>query len=414
MWYLLPFIAIENLKILKINLPVQTLYLFQLLIPLILTYFVFLKKRGIHFTPIFNMLLFFIFYIILITSISFALLDLINLNSLFRQLVSLLIGFFSFITLRYIFLFSSNKQILNGILTGFIFILIFAIIDIFSGRTRIYSTFTEPSHLAYDLILVYLFIFLACRNSLSNSLLYFFLILCWILIFLGTFSGSGIIAFIYFIIVLFIYYFVNKKTKALVKTTLVGIVLFTGFYYLFFKFEQTYTFIITRGITDSLLNNPYSMPVSVTDRLQALILLFSSIKINNIGEALYFFFGSGLGSDTRIGVYLPVEIFEQIKEVKAFESYLTSFLSKVIVYTGIVGTLWYLLYLLTLFKISKKLVNKNLLPNYYAQAMILTLAFLSCYTLGPFTSIGLWFIPAFIDAKYIKLKLYENYKNDYE
>jgi hypothetical protein len=164
---------------------------------------------------------------------------------------------------------------------------------------------------------------------------------------------------------------------------------------------------------DNLLNDPYSIPVSVTDRLQALILLFS-IKINNVEELLYFFFGSGLGSDTSLGVILPIEIFEQIKEVKAFESYLTSFLSKVVVYSGIAGTLWYLLYLLTLFKISKKLVNKKLLPNYYAQAMIFTLAFLSCYTLGPFTSIGLWFIPAFIDAKYIKSKLYEGHKNDYE
>jgi len=402
MWYFLPFIAIENIQILKINLPVQTLYLFQILIPFILMHFMLIEERGIHHTPIFKLLVFFVFYTTFITLIytSFTLCKFINLSSLLRQTASLLVGFLSFIALRYIFLVSTDEQILKGMLIGFFLILAFSIADLFSGRARIYSTFTEPSHLAYDLVLVYLFVFLIYRDSLTKTK-YTFLLASWLLIFLFTFSGSGYIALVFFALILLVYYLVSVKDKRLITYTLIFICLLGLVYFFLFKFEKSHAFRVTKAFLENLFINPYTIPISVMDRLQAFIFLFN-LKLETIEDIIHLLFGTGLGSDIRLKILLPPIIFEQIRAVKMFESYLTSFFSKIVIYSGIFGMLWFALYIFVLFKTSKKLINEDLLPKYYTQSLIFTLAFVALYTLGPFSSIGLWFIPAFIDAKYIK------------
>lgn len=115
-----------------------------------------------------------------------------------------------------------------------------------------------------------------------------------------------------------------------------------------------------------------------------------------------------MGSDERLVNLLPKVLVEKILSVKIFESYLTSYLSKLLVYSGIVGLLMYIIMITKMIVLVRQAELKNVLPRYYAALFVLTLFFISTYTLGPLNSISLWFIPAFLDASYIKIAKRDN------
>ena len=260
------------------------------------------------------------------------------------------------------------------------------------------ATYTEPSHLAYDLVLCFLPIFLLLGDGIGKRIL----LVLWFVIFIITFSGSGyacLFIFMFFCVFLSFHYYGKYKKVFLLLLIIIGLL----FYFLLFKIENNYVYIIFNTLIKNL-KDPYYWPISFLDRIQVYLILFYSAKNLDVANYVSILFGSGLGSDIRIASVLPMEIYDQIISVKSYESFLTSFLSKLFIYSGIVGFLWFIMYIYLLMYIAKNVFICSKLKTNYLISFVLTLAFTSMYTLGTFSFVSLWFVPSFLDAEYIRLK----------
>lgn len=397
MWYFLPFIAIESPRVLGINYKAsQTLYLFQVLLPIILLFLI-SRKKKIYFTPISSSLALYAIYLVFVSLIALIFLpDIISFKAFLRQLMSLIIGLLTFVALRNIFTFSRDSDIYKGILAAFFVIILFAVSrgEFLRGEFyRIRATFTEPSHLAYDLVSIYLFVLV--NMPFQSRRLKVCLFVLWSVVFVLTYSGSGYVSLLIFLTVLFVQFLAKFKIKHLLLTTL--FMLFTIIVYCTL-FSESYVSRILMATVGNL-SDLTKIPVSVTDRLQVLIMM-SDIKLIEAKDFLLLFFGSGMGSDSRIAQLLPRGIYANIVSVKGYGSFLSSALSKVYVYSGIAGMTLYLFYFMKLIKTSRILSRKNIISK-YSEGFIWTLLAMTFYTFGPYSSMALWFIPAFLDAKYI-------------
>ena len=152
------------------------------------------------------------------------------------------------------------------------------------------------------------------------------------------------------------------------------------------------------------------LPVSITDRMNFWIFLLNIKYINvSIDTFLKFIFGGGLGNDLLFLEFLPTTVASQIISVRAFSSYITSFCGRIFSYGGIIGFILYFIFIfifIFIFSIYKKikLISFTSKEKAVLISWLITLIFASLFDLGPFQTVALWFLPAYIDGLSLKRK----------
>lgn len=378
---------------------VQTFSLFSLF-SLFVFPFLFLYKK-IKITLSLKLLLIFISWLIFSTIVNFYINQKFNIN-LFRALLGLLAGIAIFITLRYIYYTFNEIKIFRYFLVSYLIVLFYFFYDLifnFPNRFRIYSSYTEPSHLGTDLILIYLPIFLL-YNNLFSKIQKYLIYSSFVFILILTFSATSFLKFFIFIFLLFLLSL--KEVINILK--IIGFSILCLIFFLVFMhiFPNNYLIHMTNAMITSIEFGYGAMPISFTDRFSFWILLFNLLNLQE-SEFINLIFGFGLGSDEIYLEFLPEIVAEQITLVKAFSSYITSFWGRIFSYGGVIGMILFSIHNIFLYKKISKLnipkFSKNIL-----YASLTTLLFSMSFDLGPFQTIANWLIPAYIDGMYIKNK----------
>jgi hypothetical protein len=392
------FIPIENIGLTDYA---QNLSLFAIYSVLIIPFLLILYKFKR--TSLFNIFLILILWMILSTIFN------INIKSevpdnLFRAVSGLIIGFSTFVLLREIFFRSNIYRVFVWLKYSFIIILIFSIYDLmfnFSGRLRIYASYTEPSHLGNDLALIYLPMFLLYLRNMSRIEKIFFFVSGMILAIL-TFSATTYVKILLFIL---FYLLFGPKNIASILSFIFLAISISGISLIFFYIYPDNYFVRILNITlDRFGTGIEELPVTLLDRISFWIFLFNIKNIDiSMDNFTMFVFGGGLGNDSTFVKFLPHVVEEKIISVKGFSSYITSFLGRIFSYGGIVGLILYLEFILSVLRKIKYISFDHRERGIYTSWLIVL--FLSTsFGLGPFQSIALWFLPAYVDGLSLKLK----------
>ena len=392
------FIPIENIGLTDYA---QNLSLFAIYSVLIIPFLLILYKFKR--TSLFNIFLILILWMILSTIFN------INIKSevpdnLFRAVSGLIIGFSTFVLLREIFFRSNIYRVFVWLKYSFIIILIFSIYDLmfnFSGRLRIYASYTEPSHLGNDLALIYLPMFLLYLRNMSRIEKIFFFVSGMILAIL-TFSATTYVKILLFIL---FYLLFGPKNIASILSFIFLAILISGISLIFFYIYPDNYFVRILNITlDRFGTGIEELPVTLLDRISFWIFLFNIKNIDiSMDNFTMFVFGGGLGNDSTFVKFLPHVVEEKIISVKGFSSYITSFLGRIFSYGGIVGLILYLEFILSVLRKIKYISFDHRERGIYTSWLI-ALFLSTSFGLGPFQSIALWFLPAYVDGLSLKLK----------
>jgi hypothetical protein len=392
-------IPIENIGLVDY---VQTLSLFAIfsvfLIPFFLIFFK-LKKSNLlsTFLILIVWLLFSTFFNIIFRSEV--------QDNLLRPLIGIAIGFSIFVLLREIFYRSSEYSTFVWLKYSYMIILISSLYDLiskFPERSRIYACYTEPSHLGTDLALIYFPLFLLYSNFM-NRIEKIFLFFSLFLIVVLTFSATTILKIV-FLITLF-YLFTIKNFKHTFYTTLPIIAIFIILTFVLFRlFPDNYLIRMMKHTVENIEKGYEHLPVSFIDRFSFWIFLSNLKNLDFSFELLIkFLIGGGLGEELLYLEFLPINIVDRILSVKAFTSYITSFLGRIFSYGGIIGII---LYFTFLFFVCKNIKRISSTPKEKAifNAWLITILFSSTFDLAPFQTVSLWFLPAYIDGLSLKYK----------
>ena len=395
-------IPIENIGLTD---HVQTLSLFAIfsvfLIPFFLIFFK-LKKSNLlsTFLILIVWLLFSTFFNIIFRSEV--------QDNLLRPLIGIAIGFSIFVLLREIFYRSSEYSAFVWLKYSYMIILISSLYDLiskFPERSRIYASYTEPSHLGTDLALIYFPLFLLYSNFMNRTekiFLFFSLFLIVVL----TFSATTVLKIVFFITLFYLFYlFTTKDFKYTFYTIVPIIAIFSILLFVSFKlFPNNYLIHMMKYTIENIEKGYEHLPVSFTDRFCFWIFLLNLKNLDFSLELLIkFLIGGGLGEELLYLQFLPINIVDQILSVKAFTSYITSFLGRIFSYGGIIGII---LYFTFLFFVRKHIKRISSTPKEKAifNAWLITLLFSSTFDLAPFQTVSLWFLPAYIDGLSLKYK----------
>jgi hypothetical protein len=392
-------IPIENIGLVDY---VQTLSLFAIfsvfLIPFFLIFFK-LKKSNLlsTFLILIVWLLFSTFFNIIFRSEV--------QDNLLRPLIGIAIGFSIFVLLREIFYRSSEYSTFVWLKYSYMIILISSLYDLifkFPERSRIYASYTEPSHLGTDLALIYFPLFLLYSNFM-NRMEKIFLFFSLFLIVVLTFSATTILKIVFFITLF--YLFTIKNFKHAFYTTLPIIAIFIILIFVLFRlFPDNYLIHMMKYTIENIEKGYEHLPVSFTDRFSFWIFLSNLKNLDFSLELLIkFLIGGGLGEELLYLEFLPTNIVDKILSVKAFTSYITSFLGRIFSYGGIIGII---LYFTFLFFVRRNIKRISSTPKEKAifNAWLITLLFSSTFDLAPFQTVSLWFLPAYIDGLSLKYK----------
>ena len=392
---ILIFIPIENIGLEKY---VQNLSLFTIL-SLIFSLYYLISLKRIKKSPILNKLFLLILWLIIVTVVRFFLTQYVG-EDFERVFAGLSIGILEFLTLRYIFYKANNKKIWIWLNIGYILLLIFSLYDLihkFPHRLRLYASYTEPSHLGNDLVLIYLPFFMLYKPYYSK-IKFFLIITSFFIVLLLTFSSTAFVKFIFYAFLLLL---ITMSFGTLILIISIILVLIVVLIYLF---PDNYAVIMIQAVINNInlknLNFDYKyLPVSFTDRGSFLIFLLniSNLKFFTTDRFVELFFGNGLGADRKFLDYLPPVVAKQILSVKFFGSYITSFLGRIIAYGGVIGIVLYLIFFFSAVKTIEKLnLDKNSKVILYSS--LFTLLFSCSFDLAPFQEISLWFWLAYIDG----------------
>jgi len=396
---LLLFIPIENIGFIKY---VQTFSLFAIfsvfLIPFFLIFFK-LKK-----SILLNTFLILIVWLLFSTIFNIIFRSEIQ-NNLLRSSIGLTIGFFIFVLLREIFYRSNEYSTFVWLKYSYVIILIFFLYDLifkFPENFRIYDSYTEPSHLGTDLVLIYFPIFILCSNFM-NRIEKVFLFFSLFIIVILTFSATTILKIALFI--LFFYLSTIRNFKYAVCVIFPIITIFIVLIFVLFKiFANNYLVYMLKYTIENIEKGYEYLPVSFTDRFSFGIFLLNIKNFEfSIELLIQFLIGGGLGEELLYLTFLPINVIDQIVSAKTFSSYIASFLGRIFSYGGIIGLI---LYLAFLFFIHKNIKHISSIPKEKAvfNAWLITLLFSSTFDLGPFQTVALWFLPAYIDGLSLKRK----------
>jgi len=146
-------------------------------------------------------------------------------NNLLRSSIGLAIGFLIFVLLREIFYRSSEYSNFVWLKYSYVIILIFSLYDLiykFPERSRIYASYTEPSHLGTDLALIYFPIFILCSNFMNRIEKVFLFFSLFITVIL-TFSATTILKITFFILLFYLFTIKNFKYIAYVIFSIIAI-----------------------------------------------------------------------------------------------------------------------------------------------------------------------------------------------
>jgi len=392
------FLPIENIGLTDY---VQNLSIFTICSIFMLPFLLILSK--FRSTLLFNIFLVLILWMVLSTIFN------INIKSdvqdnLFRAVFGLIFGFSTFILLREVFFRSNTYRVFVWLKYSFVIIIIFFIYDLvfnFYGRLRIYASYTEPSHLGNDLALIYLPMFLLFLRNMNRMEKIFFFVSGTIIAIL-TFSTTTYVKILLFI--LFYLIFGQKKIASILSFIFLAI-LISGISFIFFYIYSDNYFVRILNITlDKLGSGIEELPVTLLDRISFWVFLFNIKNIDiSMNHFTMFIFGGGLGNDSVFVKFLPHVVGEKIISIKGFGSYITSFLGRIFSYGGIVGLILYIEFILSVLRKIKYISFEHRERGIYTSWLIVL--FLSTsFGLGPFQSIALWFLPAYVDGLSLKLK----------
>jgi len=395
---LLLFIPIENIGFAEY---VQTFSFFAIFSVFLFPFFsiLFRVKKSI----LFNTLLILISWFI-ISTIFNSLIRLDTPSNLLRILVGLIIGFLIYFFVREITNRSTKFRIFIWLKYSYIIILFFSIYDIlfkFEGY-RLYASYTEPSHLGTDLALIYLPMFMVFSKYMTKKEK-FFIFISLTTIVIATFSATTFLKIQIFLI-LFYLFTIIKKPKYLLYFFMLIIIFILSFFILIKIFPDNYFSIMANAMITNFEYGYENLPISFTDRFSFWIALFNikniSLSLENI---LDFLLGGGLGNDLLPFNYLPEPVIEQIISVKAFGSYITSFIGRVFFYGGFIGFMLYFTFLYFVYK-NIKLISSTTKEKTVFNAWLITLFFSTTFDLAPFQTVALWFLPAYVDGLSLKRK----------
>jgi hypothetical protein len=326
-------------------------------------------------------------------------------DNLLRSLIGMTIGFSIFVLLREIFYRSSEYSTFVWLKYSYVIILISSIYDLiskFPERSRIYASYTEPSHLGTYLTLIYFPIFLLHSNFM-NRIEKVFLIFSLCLIAVLTFSPTTILKIMFFFMLF--YFFTMKNFKYHFYIILPIIAIFIIFIFVLFKlFPNNYLIYILKYTIEEVEKGYEYLPVSITNRFSFLIFLLNLKNLDFSMELLIkFLIGGGLGEELWYLKFLPINNVDQILSVKTCTSYITSFLGRIFSYGGIIGLI---LYFTFLFFVRKNIKRISSTPREKAifNAWLITLLFSSTFDLAPFQTLALWFLPTYINGLILKHK----------
>jgi hypothetical protein len=326
-------------------------------------------------------------------------------NNLLRPSIGLAIGFLIFVLLREIFYRSSEYSTFVWLKYSYVIILIFSLYDLiykFPERSRIYASYTEPSHLGNDLALIYFPIFILCSNFMNRIEKVFLFFSLFITVIL-TFSATTILKITFFILLFYLFTIKNFKYIVYVISPIIAIFIILIFV-LFKIFSDNYLVHMLKYTIENIEKGYEYLPVSFTDRFSFWIFLLNLKNFEfSIELLIKFLIGGGLGEELLFLIFLPTDVVDKIISVKAFGSYITSFLGRIFSYGGIIGLI---LYFAFLFFVHKNIKRISPTPKEKAifNAWLITLLFSSTFDLAPFQTVALWFLPAYIDGLSLKQK----------
>ncbi|GEM_PF-2561277 len=393
--YTLLTIPIENIFwLLGFHINVQNISLFSMLA---LVSLVIIGKRLSISSSIRKILLFYFLCLLSIGQILFfnEAASFQDISNTIRQLVSLTLGVVILVFLEYIFQTSNSSDIVKGMESGFWLIFTFSVFD-FVEQSRVKATYTEPSHLAIDLVLIYLPFFMYFRDHFSKRH-YMLLMFCLFAVLILTYSTTGFLLLFIFII-FYILFEKSMKRRLLLLFLLIASVL-TSYVLFFVILPDNYLSKMVMGSIQMMVkgSNIWEMPLSLTDRLQFWIMI-SQISLSSLIDLLMLFFGSGLGMEKRMADFMPQQLYYNIASIKS-GSMINSIAGKLFVYTGLTGLLLWFGIFFVFFKIITK--QKGTLENRQFQLLmsVLSVVMVLC-TFGSlsFQNVALWFWFAFIDS----------------
>lgn len=384
--YALPFEGLLH----SLGFPVQSFSLIHLLI--IPFYSSFLKK--IELTILTKTLIIFLCYLFLVSLIH------LNINlicyqqydSLYyfsRQLISLLFGVIFYVYIRKLFILYDEILIVKSILYTLLIIVFFAILDKLSGYSRIESTFSEPSHLGQYIVFIIIPLLYMYNYQLSKKLKLILWPLSIILLIL-TLSSTTFIRLFLFVGSIYLF----KKKNFIDIFILVSLIFGLGYFLIIllpYLIGENYMNTMI-SLTIKGLNGEVALPLSVIDRMNFYFVIF------NMHLNLHTLFGYGLGGDSiHYKEFLPENIYSQILSVKSIGYSTNSFLGKIFIYSGLLGTSIFLIYIFLLFKNTKYLFDNS----YKIKAILFAILVYSTIGIGAYTMVVIWFWFALIDGKYI-------------
>lgn len=379
------FILIPFQHLLSSLLPIYNLSLFILFIFLS----IFKWSKNIKKSKIFTLLLILDIYLIFVSIIYIF----INSNQLYpflRQFISFEIGILIFLFLRYIFLCSSDKDIIKYTLYGFYIVILVAIYQkIFQHSYRIYGTFSEPSYFGRYLVFLVLPSLIIFRNQINKKSFYFNLFFFVILLIL-TYSTTSFVKLLEILFAYLIFSNVNIKSKIqIILSTILFI--FLLLFYFFYINPNNYLYIMTNYVLLGLMGKNV-LPTTLTYRLNFWYALLN-LKVNF--ETV---FGYGFGGDSiYYSLILPKKIVEEHLLMNPYGIVeMASFWGKILVYGGLIAIVIFTLIYNELFKILKYLSKYGFI-KYVLIAIIID----GTINNGQFIEITTWFWLAFIDSKFI-------------
>lgn len=308
----------------------------------------------------------------------------IYVQSVFRNLLAVILGYVNFIFFRYFFFRYGQIKVFEGILVASFIVFVLSLAEVVITKDRATGfVFSEPSHLAeYIAFIVFpvLLIFVTLDKGKNNAKIFCVLIFS-LLAFAATASGTGAIRLIF--VAIGYLFFSQQKKYGLV---LVFIIAMIGAYTFILADDSNYAKTMILNTLNSYESDG-DQSASVIDR-GVFFLIFDHFLST---EA---FFGYGFGSEAGEYIkFIPVEFLSIISDVKQNGFSLSALSAKILVAAGIPGLVGYILFFwgILIYRSRKNEEGKKVTPILFAMLLY------SFIGLPVYSDIYIWFWLAALD-----------------
>jgi hypothetical protein len=295
-----------------------------------------------------------------------------RIKSSIRQGASFILGVSVFYTFLDIFKNIKYNKVELIIIIATIPTLLLCLYQVFIGEFRIQGFSTEPSHLADYLVWIFL---PTCFTANLNKRLKIILYIIGLTLLFLTFSTTG---YLKLLSIIFFYYILNNKASI---KQLLYILTFISLFIAFFIFTagDNYVSIMVNMILKSYNGEGDILAIaSITDRFFGFIGPFN--LLGSFGGLM----GYGFGADSVYfsSMFSP-EVADVILLTKGDTPALSSLQGKMLLYGGVFGYFYYLLFWYKSWKSSDK--------NNLARVIIPAIFFSSLFSLAPFFLPYVWY-----------------------